>query len=103
MKLTRAVPHIRLYATNDSKMRALDTLAGEYLALCQQYTTLFVTEAQPDKYAAPCFDSPLSRALAASRHSTGGRHCSIVALQSGKCSGGLPGGVCGVGRKAQGR
>ncbi len=61
MKLTRAVPHIRLYATNDSKMATLDTLAGEYLALCQQYTTCFVTEAQPDKYAAPCFDSPLSQ------------------------------------------
>ncbi len=61
MKLTRAVPHIRLYATNDRKMAALDTLAGEYLALCQQYTTLFCTEALPDKYAAPCFDSPLSQ------------------------------------------
>src|SRR5690242_295727 len=61
MKLTRAVPHIRLYATNDSKLATLDTLAGEYLALCQQYTTLFVTEATPDKYTAPCFDSPLSQ------------------------------------------
>ncbi len=65
MKLTGAVPHIRLYATNDSKMAILDTLAGEYLALCQQYTTHVCTEAQteaqPDKYAAPCFDSPLSQ------------------------------------------
>src|SRR5215472_11157926 len=61
MQLTRAVPHIRLYATNDSKMATLDTLAGEYLALCQQYTTLFVTDALPDKYDAPCFDSPLSQ------------------------------------------
>jgi hypothetical protein len=61
MKLTRAVPHIRLYATNDSKMATLDSLAGEYLALCQQYTTLFCTEARPEKYAAPCFDSPLSQ------------------------------------------
>jgi hypothetical protein len=61
MKLTRAVPHIRLYATNDSKMAVLDTLAGEYLALCQQYTTWFVTEALPDGYVAPCFASPLSQ------------------------------------------
>jgi hypothetical protein len=61
MKLTRAVPHIRLYAINDSKMATLDTLAGEYLALCQQYTTRFVSDAVPDKYAAPCFDSPLSQ------------------------------------------
>jgi hypothetical protein len=30
MKLTRAVPHIRLYAANDSKMATLDALAGEY-------------------------------------------------------------------------
>jgi hypothetical protein len=41
-------------------MATLDTLAGEYLALCQQYTTLFVTDALPDGYAPPCFDSPLS-------------------------------------------
>jgi hypothetical protein len=61
MKLTRAVPHIRLSAPNDSKMATLDTLAGEYLALCQQYTTRFVTEATPEKYSAPCFDSPLSQ------------------------------------------
>ncbi len=61
MKLTRAVPHIRLYAANENKMATLDTLAGAYLALCQQYTTLFCTEALPDKYAAPCFDSLLSQ------------------------------------------
>src|SRR5215470_11701655 len=61
MQVTRAVPHIRMYATNDSKMATLDTLAGEYLALCQQYTTLFVTEAEPDKYIAPCCGSPLSQ------------------------------------------
>jgi hypothetical protein len=61
MKLTRAVPHIRLYAAHDSKMATLDTLAHSYLALCQHYTTLFVTEATPDKYAVPCFDSPLSQ------------------------------------------
>ena len=80
MKLTRAVPHIRLYATNDSKMATLDTLAGEYLALCQQYTTLFVTEATPAKYFAPCFDTPLSRALASRRYSTSCRHCSKLAV-----------------------
>jgi hypothetical protein len=61
MLLTRAIPHIRLYASNDSKLAALDDLAAEYLALCQQYTTRFVTEVLPDKYAPPCLASPLSQ------------------------------------------
>jgi hypothetical protein len=61
MKLTRAVPHIRLYAINDSKMAALDALSLEYLTLCQQYTTLFCTEVLPDRYTPPCFQSPLSQ------------------------------------------
>jgi hypothetical protein len=61
MRLTRAVTHIRLYAANHAKIAALDALATEYLQLCQQFTTYFRTEAQPDKYAAPCFESQLSR------------------------------------------
>ena len=61
MRLTRAVTHIRLCDANHAKIAALDALVAEYLRLCQQYTTYFCTEAQPDKYAAPCFDSPLSQ------------------------------------------
>lgn len=61
MRLTRAVTHIRLGDVNHAKLVALDALAGEYLRLCQAYTTYFCTEAQPDKYAAPCFDSLLSQ------------------------------------------
>ena len=61
MRLTRAVTHIRLCKANPAKIAALDAMAAEYLRLCQQYTTYFCTEAQPDKYAAPCFDSPLSQ------------------------------------------
>jgi len=61
MRLTRAVTHIRLCAANHAKIEALDALAAEYLRLCQQYTTYFCMEAQPDKYATPCFDSPLSQ------------------------------------------
>ena len=61
MRLTRAVTHIRLCDANHAKIEALDALAAEYLRLCQQYTTSFCTEAQPDKFAAPCFDSPLSQ------------------------------------------
>ena len=61
MRLTRAVTHIRLCDANHAKIAALDALAAEYLRLCQAYTTYFCTEAQPDKYAAPCFDSPLSQ------------------------------------------
>ena len=41
MRWTRAVPHIRLCAANHAKIAALDSLATEYLDLCQQYTTYF--------------------------------------------------------------
>src|SRR5262249_10646204 len=61
MRLTRAVTQIRLCDANHAKLEALDALAAEYLRLCQQYTTYSCTEAQPDKYASPCFDSPLSQ------------------------------------------
>ena len=61
MRLTRAVPPIHLADANHAKIAALDALVAAYLRLCQQYTTYFCTEAQPDKYAAPCFDSPLSQ------------------------------------------
>jgi hypothetical protein len=46
---------------NDAKMAALDVLAAAYKALCQQYITLFCTEAEPDGYAVPCFPSALSQ------------------------------------------
>ena len=61
MRLTRAVTHIRLCEANHAKIEALDVLAAAYLRLCQQYTTYFCTEAHPEKYAAPCFESPLSQ------------------------------------------
>jgi hypothetical protein len=61
MRLTGAVTHIRLCDANHAKIAALEALAAEYLRLCQAYTTYFCTQAQPDKYAAPCFDSPLSQ------------------------------------------
>ena len=41
MQLTRAVTHIRLCEANDAKVAALDALAAEYMALCQQYVTHF--------------------------------------------------------------
>jgi hypothetical protein len=61
MQLTRAVTHIRLCAVHDAKVATLDTVAAEYKTLCQQYVTLFCTEAEPDGYAAPRFPSPLSQ------------------------------------------
>jgi putative transposase-like DNA-binding protein len=61
MRLTRAVTHIRLCDVNSAKLAALDALAVAYLQLCQRYTTYFCTEAEPDKFAAPCYDSPLSQ------------------------------------------
>ncbi|HEU4784646.1 MAG TPA: transposase [Ktedonobacterales bacterium] len=61
MRLTRAITHIRLCEANHAKIAALDALADEYLRLCQQYTTYFCTEAEPNGYLAPCFASPLSQ------------------------------------------
>jgi len=58
--ITRAVTHIRLEEVNGGKLAALDALAPVYLALCQQYVTLFCTEEQPDKYHDPLFETPLS-------------------------------------------
>src|SRR5216683_5907352 len=58
--LTKAVPHIRLIEVNPGKLAALDVLAPVYLALCQQYVTLFCTDEQPDKFRATCFPTPLS-------------------------------------------
>ena len=61
MKLTHAVTHIRLCEVNDAKVAAIDALAAEYIALCQQYVTHFCVEAEPNGYADPCFPSPLSQ------------------------------------------
>jgi len=58
--ITRAVTHIRLIEANAGKLAGLDELAPVYLALCQQYLTLFCTEEQPDKFRDPCFQTPLS-------------------------------------------
>ena len=59
-RITKAVTHIRLIEANSGKLAALDALAPVYLALCQQYVTFFCTEAQPDKFHAPLFSTPLS-------------------------------------------
>jgi hypothetical protein len=61
MKLTCAVTHIRLCAVNDAKVVALDVVAAEYMALCQQYVTCFCAEAESNGFADPCFPSPLSQ------------------------------------------
>jgi len=58
--LTRAVTHIRLEAANAGKLAALDDLAPVYLALCQQYVTLFCTDERPNKLRAPLFPTSLS-------------------------------------------
>src|SRR5260370_153891 len=58
--VTRAVTHVRLEAANTGKLTALDDLAQVYLALCQQYVTLFCTEERPNKLRAPLFATPLS-------------------------------------------
>jgi hypothetical protein len=58
--ITKAVTHIRLVEVNPGKLAALDALAPAYLALCQQYVTLFCTEELPDKLRAPRYPTSLS-------------------------------------------
>jgi hypothetical protein len=59
--ITKAVTHIRrLPEANPGKLAALDALAPVYLALCQQYVTLFCTEERPNKLRAPLFPTSLS-------------------------------------------
>src|ERR1700680_2250882 len=58
--LTRAVTHIRLEAANAGKLTALDDLAPVYLALCQQYVTLFCSDERPNKLRTPLFATALS-------------------------------------------
>src|SRR6266567_9113482 len=58
--LTKAVTHIRLGEVNAGKLAALDALASVYLALCQQYVTLFCTGERPDKFRASLYSTPLS-------------------------------------------
>src|SRR2546425_4890055 len=59
-RITKAVTQIRLIEVNPGKLAALNELAPVYLALCQQYVTLFCTQERPDKLRAPCYPTPLS-------------------------------------------
>src|SRR5712692_10180188 len=59
-RITKAVTHIRLLEVNPGKLAALDALAPIFLALCQQYVTLFCTDERPDKLRAPLFPTLLS-------------------------------------------
>ncbi|MDQ2715890.1 MAG: transposase [Chloroflexota bacterium] len=59
-RITKAVTHIRLDATNAGKLTALDAVASVYLALTQAYTTLFCTDELPDAFHAPCLPTELS-------------------------------------------
>ncbi len=58
--VTRAVTHIRLIEVNAGKLAALDALAPAYLALCQQYVTLFCTTESPNNLRDPLYRAPLS-------------------------------------------
>lgn len=51
MKLTHAITHIRIADANASKLAQLAALAAEYMRLCQDYTTAFCTEVEPNKFA----------------------------------------------------
>src|SRR5215469_15414757 len=59
-RITKAVTHIRLTQANPGKLAALDALAPVYLALCQQYMTVFCTQEPPDAFRDTLFATPLS-------------------------------------------
>src|SRR5437764_14377205 len=59
--ITKAVTHIGLEAPNPGKLTTLDTLAEVYLALTQQYVTLFCSNEVPNGFRAPCFLTSLSQ------------------------------------------
>src|SRR5260370_31218723 len=59
-RITKAVTYIRLIEANPGKLAALDALAPVYLALCQQYVTVFCADEYPDKFHTPLFATPLS-------------------------------------------
>ena len=58
--VTRAVTHIQLVEVNPGKLAALDALAPIYLALCQEYVTLFCGEEYPNKLRDPLYPTALS-------------------------------------------
>ncbi len=58
--ITKAVTHIRLDEANTGKLSALDELALVFLALTQQYVTLFCTTELPNKLRDPLFETLLS-------------------------------------------
>src|SRR5437764_15330512 len=58
--ITKAVTHIGLDAPNPGKLTTLDTLAEVYLALTQQYVTLFCRNEVLNGVRAPCFLTSLS-------------------------------------------
>jgi IS605 OrfB family transposase len=59
--LIHAITHIPLRDTNQVKLDALNAIADVYLKLCQQYTTYFCQDAEPDAYADPHLSSALSQ------------------------------------------
>lgn len=60
-KLTQAITHIPLQHLNANKLEALNQVAEVYLALCQQYVSLFCEHENPDPYAQPDLPSELSQ------------------------------------------
>jgi transposase len=60
-RITKAVTHIQLVETNSGKLAALDKLSQVFLALTQQYVTLFCTDELPDSFHVPSFQTALSK------------------------------------------
>src|SRR5690606_2314955 len=59
--LIQAITHIPLRESNQVKLDALNAVAEVYQKLCQEYTTYFCEDAEPDGYADPHLPSELSQ------------------------------------------
>ena len=78
--------HIRLSEANPGKLDALDHLVGAYLALTQQYVTLFCeAETCPDKFAVPILETELSDRWHRVAIQQARRDRQILAGQSAEC------------------
>src|SRR5262245_50990585 len=60
VSITRAVPHIPIDETNNTKLSAVDELWVEYQRVCEPYAHHFCTQRQADGFCEPFIETTLS-------------------------------------------
>lgn len=68
MSLTRAVHHMSIGETNNTKLSAVDDLCEVYRPLCEQYANHFCLQRQVDSFCEPFYRNDPLGTLAAGRH-----------------------------------